>query len=94
MKTSLNLDGMNGLLFRISPDVIQWLVLIIAVAQLIVAFALAFAVSADAEKKKDGLFLVGPWMWFFVVLLTGGYLGTLGYWLIHYSSLRLRHEKS
>jgi hypothetical protein len=29
---------------------------------------------------------------FFVVLATGGYFGTLAYWLIHYSSFRFRHE--
>jgi hypothetical protein len=55
---------------------------------------LAFAVRKDAAnlRRSSGLFLLGPWLWFFVVLVAGGYLPTLAYWVIHYSSLRSHEE--
>jgi len=67
----------------------------LAVVQFIVILLLAFAVKNDAERllKKEGLFLEAPWLWFFVVLVTGGYLATLAYWLIHYSTFRYHREE-
>lgn len=68
---------------------------ILLVAQLLVMLWLAIAVKSDAEgiiDGKVGVFLQSAWLWFFVVLLTGGYLGAFGYWLVHYSSLRYRHD--
>jgi len=62
----------------------------------IVVLMLASAVKNDAEDRQRSLkdlFLIGPWFWFFVVIASGGYLPTLAYWLIHYSSLRSRGEK-
>ena len=74
---------------------IPWLFGAFFVLQCIVILVLAFAVKNDAEhvQRSPGLFLVGPWSWFFVVLLAGGYLPTLAYWLIHYSSLKARREE-
>lgn len=67
-------------------------ILAIAVLQIVVIVYLAIAVKNDAEMRSASgdLFLVGPWMWFLMVLMTGGYPGTIGYWIIHYSSLRNR----
>jgi hypothetical protein len=59
--------------------------------QILVILVLALAVLRDARNRRDGarqLFLVGPWVWALAVRLTGGYLGALGYWLVHYSALR------
>jgi len=58
----------------------------------IVIFVLAVAVKLDADhvNARRGVFLGSPWLWFFIVLASGGYLAALGYWLIHYSSLRYR----
>jgi len=69
-----------------------WLLWVFIAAQCVVIFVLAVAVRNDAEvlENRSGLFLVGPWMWFFIALLGGGYLPALGYWLVHYSSLRHR----
>ena len=76
--------------FGSSGPALIWLL-----AQLVVMLWLAVAVKRDAEGRihgKAGGGLRSPWLWFFVVLLTGGYLGALGYWLIHYSALRYRHD--
>ena len=74
---------------------IPWLFGAFFVLQCIVILALALAVKNDAENRRvrSSLFLVGPWFWFFIVLLAGGYLPTLAYWLVHYSSLRYRREE-
>jgi hypothetical protein len=61
-------------------------------------FYLAIAVQHDAAIRsltKRGVFLVGHWGWFFIVLFTGGFLGAFVYWLIHYSALRYapRHDE-
>ena len=84
--TSISIDGLSGIL------AIPWLVTGFFLVNLIVIFLLAVAVKNDAEMQsaKKGLFLVGPWFWFFIVLFTGGYLPTFAYWIIHYSSLRDR----
>lgn len=61
--------------------------------QIIVMIILAFAVKNDAEHRchaQKGLFLVSPLMWAFVVLVSGGYVGAFGYWIIHYSVLKAR----
>jgi bacteriorhodopsin len=66
------------------------------VAMLIFAIVLAVAVHKDAKNRMTesrGLFLLSPGIWSFLVLLTGGYMGALAYWLIHYSSLKSNHEK-
>lgn len=76
---------------------IPWLVEAIVVLNFVLIVMLAFAVKSDAERRQitvKDLFLIGPWFWFFVVLATGGYLPTLAYWLIHYSSLRHRREEN
>jgi hypothetical protein len=85
----LSIDGLGGLLG------IPWLIAVFFVLQCIVILALALAVKNDAEsmQRSSGLFLITPWFWFFVVLLAGGYLPSLAYWLIHYSSLKSRHEE-
>jgi len=74
---------------------IPWLIGVIFALQFVVIFVLAFAVKNDATslERRTGLFLIGPWAWFFVVLFAGGYLPSLAYWLIHYSSLRFRREE-
>ena len=75
---------------------LPWLVLGFAVIQFIVILILSFAVYKDAVRlanSKQGLFLGEPLLWFAVVLCSGGYLATLAYWMIHYSSLRSRHEE-
>ena len=73
---------------------IPWLVGVFFVLQIAVVLILAFAVRNDAEtlRRDSRLFLVGPWVWFGVVVLAGGYLPSLAYWLIHHSALRSRRE--
>jgi hypothetical protein len=74
---------------------VSWLFTALAVAQLVITIWLAIAVKKDADSRAvgpDGVFLGSPWLWFVVVLVTGGYLATLAYWIIHYSSFRFRHE--
>lgn len=85
----MNLNDMPGL------AAIPGLFVVLFVLQCIVTLVLAFAVKNDArnQRRSSGLFLVGPWIWFLVVLLAGGYLPSLAYWLIHYSSLRSRREE-
>jgi len=51
---------------------------------------LALATYRDAKSQYDlqrGLFLVGPGVWGFAVLLTG-LIGVTIYWAIHHSTLR------
>lgn len=67
-----------------------YLVLVFAVLQLVVAILLAVAVKGDAEERKirsQDAFLLSPFVWSFVVFMSGGYFGALAYWLIHYSTL-------
>jgi len=62
-----------------------------AAAYLAVIIILASAVFRDAHIRKitnKGTFLVGPFLWGLIILLTGGFFGALAYWLIHYSALR------
>ena len=88
---NFTLNGLPGLLG------IPWLFGVFFALQFIVILVLAFAVENDARRveRRSGqsLFLVGPWTWFFIVLFAGGYLPSLAYWLIHYSSLRFRREE-
>lgn len=66
------------------------------IVMLLFAVILAVAVYRDAKRRvqnPDQLFLLSPGIWGTLVLLTGGYLGTLTYWLIHYSSFRNTSEK-
>ena len=51
---------------------------------------LAVAVYQDAERQtasRRGLFLFGPGIWSFAVLVSG-LLGVAAYWAIHHSTLR------
>ena len=89
------MTGLNTLGGRLPAELITIVAWALALAQLIIAIVLAVAVQRDAEERKirtNDLFLVSPLAWSFVVFLTGGYLGALGYWLIHYSVLRQRRE--
>lgn len=57
----------------------------------VVVLIIATAVMNDAQNRRftnRGTFLVGPFVWGLIVLLTGGFTGALAYWLIHYSALR------
>ena len=57
----------------------------------LVILLLALAVMRDARLRQltnRGTFLVGPWIWFLIVLATGGFTGAFAYWIIHYSALR------
>ncbi|MBW8782033.1 MAG: hypothetical protein JF599_09120 [Verrucomicrobia bacterium] len=72
-------------------QIIQAFTVISVVAMFVLTIFLAAAVQSDAVRRlnsKGGTFLIGHWGWFFVVLMSGGFLGALAYWLIHYSSLR------
>jgi hypothetical protein len=72
-------------------QIIQAFTVISVLAMFFMAIYLSTVVQADALRRinsKIGIFLVGHWGWFFVVLISGGFLGALAYWLIHYSSLR------
>jgi hypothetical protein len=89
----MNLNPTAGETF---PFGIPGLLMAFFVLNVIIILVLAFAVANDAEQRKrngPGLFLVGPWVWFSVVIAAGGYLPTLAYWLIHYSSLRYHPHK-
>jgi hypothetical protein len=86
---SFSINGLPGLFG------IPWLIGAWFVLNCILILMLAVAVMKDAEARQRnavGLFLIGPWFWFFIVLVTGGYLPALAYWLIHYSALRYRRE--
>jgi len=64
---------------------------VVAAVYLLVVVCLAVAVFKDAHTRNltdRGTFLVGPFLWAAIILLTGGFTGALAYWLIHYSSLR------
>ncbi|MEO6568437.1 MAG: hypothetical protein ABIO94_06705 [Opitutaceae bacterium] len=85
MIAEFSIDGLPGIL------AIPGLAVALLILNLVVILLLAVAVKNDAEMREArgaGLFLVGPWFWFFIVVLTGGYPATLAYWLIHYSSMR------
>ena len=86
---NFSIGGLPGLLG------IPWLFGALIVLQFVVTLVLAFAVKNDADtlQRSSGLFLVGPWIWFLIVVFAGGYLPSLAYWLIHYSSLRSRREE-
>jgi len=63
----------------------------LSAAYLAVIVILAFSVFRDAHIRKitnKGTFLVGPFLWALIILLTGGFFGALAYWLVHYSALR------
>ncbi len=63
----------------------------------LVVVILIAAVINDAQNRKltnRGTFLVGPFVWGMIILLTGGFTGALAYWLIHYSSMRYVSSKS
>ena len=62
----------------------------------VVVLIIAAAVMNDAQNRRltnRGTFLVGPFDWGLIVLLTGGFTGALAYWLIHYSALRYVSSK-
>lgn len=92
MKTNLIVETMTGLFFGLSPATLQYVLIALAVIHLVIVFVVASAVKNDAENLGASLFLVSPWMWFAIVLVTA-YAGALAYWLIHYSSLRYRNEE-
>jgi hypothetical protein len=87
------MNGLSGLFSALPPALVGIVAITLAIIQLIVTILLAVAVKNDAQRRQqsqEGVFLVSPWMWFFIVALTGGYPGSLGYWLIHYSAQRYR----
>ena len=91
MNTKVSVSGFPGTLFGLPAELLQVILLTVAAAQVLLALFLAIAVKLDAEQRQrraGALFLVPPWAWFAIVLLTGGYLGSLAYWLVHYSALR------
>lgn len=98
MNVSVNgLSGLVGFLFGLWPKLAPTLIVIFMIIQLVVIVYLANAVRLDARKKQHdapGIFLIPPWMWCVVVLFTGGYLGALAYWFIHYSAQRYQPAKS
>lgn len=87
----MSLAGLSGLFLGISPEVTTYIIIALAVIHLLVVFVVATAVKNDAELQGGSLFLVGPWMWFIIVMVTA-YAGALAYWLIHYSALRYRPD--
>ena len=75
---------------------ISWLFPALLAVQFLVTLWLAIAVKKDADLRahsRDGVFLGSPWLWFAVVLVSGGYLATLAYWVIHYSSFLHRRDQ-
>ena len=93
MNSSLTVNGLSGLYLGFPPDVVRNLIIALAIAHLIVIILVAVAVKNDAENLAGSLFLVSPWMWFVIVLVTA-YPGALAYWVIHYSSLRFQSEEA
>lgn len=90
---NLNLSGLSGFFSFVPAELVAIVIGLLAIVQLIIIVLLAVAVMDDARQRQQmpgGLFLVSPLMWFFVVVFTGGYLGALGYWFIHYSAQRYR----
>jgi hypothetical protein len=75
---------------------ISWIPPAIIVSQLLMFVWLAIAVMRDADGRLYGnqfLFLKNSLLWFFIVLLGGGYFPALAYWFIHYSSFRFRGDE-
>lgn len=94
---NVNVSGLPQALVALAPQLAATLIAIFMIIQLVVIVYLANAVRLDAMKKlhdTPGLFLISPWMWCVVVLFTGGYLGALAYWFIHYSAQRYQPAKS
>jgi predicted RNase H-like HicB family nuclease len=91
MKTNVTMNGISGLFLGLPPEAVMYVAIAFAVIHLLVTFLIASAVKNDAEclSVRNTLFLVSPWMWFVIVMLTA-YAGALAYWLIHYSALRYR----
>jgi hypothetical protein len=72
-------------------EILALLALLASLAIIVLVAYLATAVQQDAALRisnERGVFLVGHWAWFFIVLFTGGFLGAFAYWIIHYSALR------
>jgi len=68
----------------------QTALILATVVALILRIILAFAVYLNARRQiiqKRGLFLCGPAIWGFAVLVTG-LVGVAIYWAIHHSTLR------
>ena len=63
---------------------------IYAVFVFIIHVLLAFAANGDAKRLREsggGLFLVGPFLWGWVVFIFG-IAGLALYWAVHHSALR------
>jgi hypothetical protein len=72
-------------------DILALFILAASLAVIVLVVYLANAVHHDAALRistERGVFLVGHWAWFFIVLFTGGFIGAFAYWIIHYSALR------
>lgn len=69
-----------------------WATLILVVYVVIAAYA-AVAVYRDA-KKRDDLFLDLHPVWWAAMTLIGAITGVVGYWALHYSSLRESNKES
>lgn len=72
-------------------NTVPFIAYVFAGAYVLIIILLASAVFQDAHLRTQtnkGTFLVGPAMWAFIILITGGFSGALAYWLIHYSALR------
>lgn len=76
---------------------LPWVLTAFAIFYYVVVVFVALAVKKDADRRldtKEGLFLIAPWLWMLVVLVAGGFLPALAYWVIHYSSLRYRRDEA
>jgi hypothetical protein len=96
MRTQTYFDSVAGFFRNFPPEIVRSFGFLVAALHVVVWLVLTLAVVQDARSRRDGakqLFLIGPWMWGLVVLMTGGYAGALGYWLIHYSALRQNREE-
>ncbi len=77
----ITLTGIKGL---------GWLAIVYAIFVFLVHVILALAVNKDAKHLRlsgSGLFLVGPFLWGWIVFIFG-IAGIALYWAIHHSTLR------
>lgn len=73
--------------------VFPWVLNLFLVARFVLVCLVAVAIKRDADRRvasHAGVFLVGPWLWFWLTVVVG-LLAALAYWVIHYSSLRREH---
>ncbi len=70
-----------------------WVLFWLGMAALNIWLGLYVLLDAKAYDVRNGLFLASPFLWGFIVLLTG-IVGLALYWLVHYSTLRRFSEKT